>query len=108
MNRVLLLLTVAFALQGCIQTIAVRTMGGILDNGFQAFNEESDLQLAHEALASNLKLIEALIKCDPENEQFLMFAAQGYNATRWPLQRMTVSSGRACFIFGQRNTAFEF
>jgi tetratricopeptide (TPR) repeat protein len=80
MNRVLLLLTVAFALQGCIQTIAVRTMGGILDNGFQAFNEESDLQLAHEALASNLKLIEALIKSDPENEQFLMFAAQGYNA----------------------------
>jgi tetratricopeptide (TPR) repeat protein len=80
MNRALLLLSMAFALQGCIQTIAVRTMGGILDNGFQAFNEESDLQLAHEALASNLKLIEALIKSDPENEKFLMFAAQGYNA----------------------------
>ncbi len=55
-------------------------MGGILDNGLSAFNEESDLQLAHEALASNLKLIEALIKSDPENDQFLLFAAQGYNA----------------------------
>jgi len=55
-------------------------MGGILDNGLASFNEESDLQLAHEALGSNLKLIEAMIKSDPENEQFLLFAAQGYNS----------------------------
>jgi tetratricopeptide (TPR) repeat protein len=55
-------------------------MGGILDNGLAAFNEESDLQLAHEALGSNLKLIEAMIKSDPENEQFLLFATQGYNS----------------------------
>ena len=55
-------------------------MAGIMDYGLQAFNEESDLQLAHEALGSNLKLIEALIKADPENEKFLLFAAQGYNA----------------------------
>jgi tetratricopeptide (TPR) repeat protein len=55
-------------------------MGGILDNGLSAFYEESDLQLAHEALGSNLKLIEAMIKSDPENEQFLTFAAEGFNA----------------------------
>jgi tetratricopeptide (TPR) repeat protein len=70
----------AFLFEGCIQTIALRSMGGILDNGLTAFYEESDLQLAHEALGSNLKLIEAMIKSDPENEQFLTFAAQGYNA----------------------------
>ena len=75
-----LLFVAAFGLQGCIQTIAIRSMAGIMDNGFQAFNEESDLQLAHEALGSNLKLLEALIKSDPENERFLLFASQGYNA----------------------------
>ena len=55
-------------------------MGGIMDYGFEAFNEETDLQIAQEALASNLKLIEALIKADPDDEKFLLFAAQGYNA----------------------------
>lgn len=80
MKKALLLAIVALVLEGCIQTIAIRSMGGILDNGLVAFYEESDVQLAREALGSNLKLIEALIKSDPENEQFLLFAAQGYNA----------------------------
>jgi tetratricopeptide (TPR) repeat protein len=78
MQRIVIVVLTAFFLEGCIQTIALRSMGGILDNGLASFNEESDLQLAHEALGSNLKLIEAMIKSDPENEQFLLFAAQGY------------------------------
>jgi tetratricopeptide (TPR) repeat protein len=80
MKKTVLLVFLSFLLQGCIQTIAIRSMAGIMDNGFQAFNEESDLQLAHESLGSNLKLLEALIKSDPENTQFLLFAAQGYAA----------------------------
>jgi tetratricopeptide (TPR) repeat protein len=80
MKRIFFLISAVILFDGCIQTIALHSMGGILDNGLAAFNEESDLQLAHEALGSNLKLIEAMIKSDPENEQFLTFAAQGYNA----------------------------
>jgi TRAP transporter T-component len=80
MKKSFLFIAALFLFDGCIQTIALRSMGGILDNGLAAFNEESDLQLVHEALGSNLKLIEGLIKSDPENEQFLIFAAQGYNA----------------------------
>jgi tetratricopeptide (TPR) repeat protein len=80
MKNTILLVVLSFLLQGCIQTIALRSMGGIMDNGFRAFNEESDLQLAHEALGSNIKLLEALIKSDPENKQFLLYAAQGYAA----------------------------
>jgi hypothetical protein len=80
MKRILLLIVAVFLFEGCIQTIALRSMGGILDNGLAAFNEESDLQLAHESLGSNLKLIEAMIKSDPGNERFLLFAAQGYNS----------------------------
>jgi hypothetical protein len=80
MKRIYFLFAIVFLFEGCIQSIALRSMGGILDNGLASFNEESDIQLAHEALGSNLKLIEAMIKSDPENEQFLLFAAQGYNS----------------------------
>ncbi len=65
-------------LSGCIQTLAVRTVGGILDEGMGAFYEESDLDLAREGLSGNLKLLEALLKSDPENEGMLLFAAQGF------------------------------
>ena len=74
------LLLAALLLQGCIQTMAIRTMGGIMDFGLEAFNEESDLKLAESALGSNLKLVEALIKGDPENKKLLLMASQGFNA----------------------------
>ena len=81
MNRLLRsLLPLMLLLGGCVQTIAIRTVGGILDYGMESFYEEPDLQLAHEALGSNLKLIEALIKGDPENEQLLLMASQGFSA----------------------------
>lgn len=74
------LLLVALLLQGCIQTMAIRTMGGIMDYGLEAFNEEGDLRLAEGALGSNLKLVEALIKGDPQNTKLLLMASQGFNA----------------------------
>jgi hypothetical protein len=74
------LLFVILLLQGCIQTMAIRTMGGIMDYGLEAFNEEGDLKLAESALGSNLKLVEALIKGDPENTKLLLMASQGFNA----------------------------
>jgi hypothetical protein len=74
------LLVAALLFQGCIQTMAIRTMGGIMDYGLEAFNEEGDLKLAESALGSNLKLVEALIKGDPENKKLLLMAAQGFNA----------------------------
>ena len=55
-------------------------MGGILDYGFEAFNEETDLRLAESALGSNLKLVEALVKADPGNTKLLLMASQGYSA----------------------------
>jgi len=64
---------------GCsIKTIAVRTTGEILKDGMGAFYEEDDLPLAEHALASNLKLIDALIKGDPDNSDLLLLASQAY------------------------------
>ena len=80
LKTTLLILLSSLLLQGCLQTIAISTMSGIMDYGFEAFNEESDIQIAHEALGGNLKLLEALIKGDPENEKLLIFASQGYSS----------------------------
>jgi len=70
----------ALLFPGCVQTLAIRTMGGIMDYGLEAFNEEGDLRLAQDALGSNLKLVEALIKGDPENSKLLLMASQGFSA----------------------------
>jgi len=80
MTKLLGMFLTAILLTGCVQTMAIRTMGGIMDFGLEAFNEEGDLQLAGSALGSNLKLVEALIKGDPDNEKLLLMAAQGFSA----------------------------
>ncbi len=104
MKKHLLLLILVFVVQGCVQTIAIRTMGGIMDYGFEAFNEESDLQLAQEALGSNLKLLEALIKGDPENEKLLLLASQGYSA--YALAFVEDDSIERARVFYQRGRDF--
>lgn len=63
-----------------IQKLALRSMSGILDNSMRALYEESDLTLAEQAIASDLKLLEGLIKSDPKNEKFLLLACQGFGA----------------------------
>ena len=80
MKKTFVLLMTAVLFQGCIQQLAVRSMGGIIDNGMAVMNEESDIQLAHEALGGNLKLIETLSRTDPGNPKFLILAAEGYQA----------------------------
>ena len=63
-----------------IQRLAIRSMGGVLNNRMDALYEESDLQLAEQAIVSDLKLIEGLLKSDPQNEQLLFLATQGFSA----------------------------
>ncbi|MEX1138399.1 MAG: TRAP transporter TatT component family protein [Bacteroidota bacterium] len=66
--------------QGCIQQIAIRTMADIMDYGFDAYYQETDLMFAREGMAGNMKLLEALIQGDPSNRQLLLLASQGYSA----------------------------
>lgn len=61
-----------------MNTLIIRQMTPILQNSALAIYEENDLDLAEKALASDLKLIDGLLKSDPHNEQLLLLAAQGY------------------------------
>lgn len=115
MRRLLLLCSFVAGFSGCIQTIAIRTVGGIMEYGLEAFNEESDIDLARPALASNLKLVEAMIKGDPDNAKLLLFAAQGYNAYALSFaEDDSVERARVLYLRGRdyalrilrKNTAF--
>jgi tetratricopeptide (TPR) repeat protein len=64
---------------GCsIKQMVIRQMEPILQESSKALYEESDLQLAEQALSANLKLVEGLLKNDPQNEELLLLLAQGY------------------------------
>jgi len=80
MRSVSLVLVVALSLQGCVQTIAIRTVGGIMDTDSRLSMKRATSRSPRTGLSGNLKLLEALIKGDPENEKLLLFAAQGYSA----------------------------
>src|SRR5271169_4675665 len=58
--------------------IAVRTTASLMEYGAQAFYEEPDPQLAKEAMASQIKLLEAFIKNEPDNTTLLVLAAQAF------------------------------
>jgi len=70
----------ALLFTGCIQRIAINSIGEIMDNGFSVLNEEQDLAIAGQSIASNLKLLEAVIKSDPDNDHFLLLASMGYSS----------------------------
>jgi tetratricopeptide (TPR) repeat protein len=66
-------------LSGCtVKQVVARSTTGIIQDAFAAFNEEEDLILAEGAAASNLKLLEGLLKADPNNRELLLLAARGF------------------------------
>jgi len=67
-------------LTGCVRTIAVSTVSGLVDDGFSAFTEESDLAFAQQALPGNMKLLEVMLKSDPTNTRLLRLASEGYSS----------------------------
>jgi len=71
-------LFILFATGGCINQIALSSLGGIMDSGFEVLNEEQDLDIADKSIASNLKLLETILREDPSNEHYLLLAARGY------------------------------
>src|SRR5262249_54937034 len=68
MSSVLLFLST-----GCsLKQIAIKSTSEILNDGLDSFESESDPILAREAAASQIKLLEALHRGDPTNEEVLL------------------------------------
>lgn len=60
------------------RVVAVRAVVPVLTRGAEAFYEEPDPQLAREAMASQLKLLEGLLKNDPGNAELSLLCAEGF------------------------------
>ena len=70
------------SIQGCglFKQVTISATSVIIDGGFEAMNHETDLQLASQALPSDLKLLDGLILESPDNERLLLLGAQGYTS----------------------------
>ncbi len=78
MKRFFPLILFALLTGGCIQQIALSSLGGIMDTGFDVMNREEDLPLAGQSIGGNLKLLETIIERDPGNTHYLLLASRGY------------------------------
>jgi tetratricopeptide (TPR) repeat protein len=80
MRPALSLLAGLFVFSGCVQTIAVSTVGNIVHDGFSALTADSDVEFVGTALPGNIKLLEVMLKSDPENKVLLTMCSQGYSS----------------------------
>ena len=77
--KIIVMVTVyTFLLSGCMQ-VALRLSPSLFPNFVSTIFEECDPELAKDAIPANLKLLEGLLKNDPDNRQILIALSLGYN-----------------------------
>jgi len=76
--KLLLLLSILLFTSCSLNRLVVGQMSPVFKVSADALYEETDLKLAEQAIGANLKLLEGLLKNDPENEELLLLLAQGY------------------------------
>lgn len=72
---------VGVSVLGCgdvVKRVAIHTMSDMIAAGQTVYEREPDLALATQALAANLKLIEALLESAPRHPALLLQATQGF------------------------------
>jgi hypothetical protein len=78
-RSLVILLIPAFFAACSLRTAAVRTAADVMRNGAQATQDEPDLTLGREGLASQLKLVEGLLVSDRDNPELRLLAAEGFS-----------------------------
>jgi len=76
-RRAALLLLVPLLLAGCMR-LGVRSASSMIPEWRTALFEECDPVLAREALPANLKMMEGLLRVDPENRRVLVALSMGF------------------------------
>jgi len=61
-----------------LSQVTTRAAMPLIEGGFTALNQQSDLQLAEDSLPANISLIEGMLINDPGNEALQLYAAQAY------------------------------
>ncbi len=77
MRFYLSLFLTAVLLSSCsLNKLVIRQSSRLLDYGALALYEETDLKLAEQALASNIILLEGMVKGDPQNPKLVLLTSQ--------------------------------
>ncbi len=78
-NKLIAILSLLILLGGCsLRSLSVRMASPLVENQFAAINEETDPILAEHAIPASLKMLEGLLREDPDNEIVLSRRAEGY------------------------------
>ena len=81
MRKIPLFLIIILVFTGCsLERLAIRSTTGLIENSLEATEEETDLILAEQSIASNLKLLEGMLKSDPNNRNLLLLATRGFTS----------------------------
>ena len=74
-----LLWLIILSISSCsTERIAIQSSTAILKNTVLALNEEEDPNFAEKAIASQLKMLEGMIKSAPGNHELLLLASRGF------------------------------
>jgi len=66
---------------GCsARMLVINELTDIIDTGVTAFEQDDDLQMLEEAFPANIKLLEAVLANDPDNERLLTLLARLYGS----------------------------
>jgi hypothetical protein len=77
--RPYIVLILGFLLVGCsFNRIAVEASLSLVESQVIAMQEESDLEIAKQAIPASLKMLEGLLKNDPDNTWILVNLAEGF------------------------------
>ncbi len=78
-DKLILILSLLILLGGCsIRSLSVRMASPLVESQFAAINEETDPILAEHAIPASLKMLEGLLREDPDNAIVLGRLAEGY------------------------------
>lgn len=83
--------------QGCGalgQRSAVHVMGAVAETGMPAYLREPDLELAEPALASSVKLTEALLETAPDDRRLLLQVVQGLAGYTYAFVEVRIEAAR--------------
>jgi len=60
--------------------LAVETQADVMSQAFPAIEEQTDYEFAREGIPANLVQVDGLLKVQPDNEQLLFLATQGFTS----------------------------